>query len=344
MQVRELQDRDKVPWNDYVRRATHSNFFHLATWKDVLEQVFDSETHYLLAGNNGHVRGVLPLLRVKSVLSGHFLTSLPGGMCAEDEETAQALLDQAIQLVHSTGARYLILRDGQHKWSMPELQTNEDHVTFVIDLAPDLEQIRRGFKKRTRQLVNQAVKAGLEVTTGADRLDDFYPAYARAMRDIGTPTFGFEFFQSLVDRFPQDLTLQTLSLDQQVLGGGFVAPFKDTVFCTWAGVQREFYGLRPNHLLYWETIRYGNENGFRWVDLGRCKKDSGGFTFKKSWGGEPRPLYQQYYLNDIDEPPAIGQEMAEDAKYRAFVAIWQKLPLPVTEVMGPWLRKRMPFG
>ena len=123
-----------------------------------------------------------------------------------------------------------------------------------------------------------------------------------------------------------------------------MAPFKDTMYCTWGGMLRQFYDLRPNHLLYWETLKYGCENGFQWVDLGRSQWDSGTFAFKMNWGAEPRPFYQQYYLSGISRPPAVGSSREADAKYRLFVNVWRRLPLSMTEALGPQLRKRMPFG
>ena len=66
--------------------------------------------------------------------------------------------------------------------------------------------------------------------------------------------------------------------------------------------------------------------------------------FKKDFGSEGQQLYQQFYLNGITQPPAVGAGMEEELKYRLFVKIWRRLPLPVAEALGPQLRRRMPFG
>ncbi len=344
MEVLELQDQGKEEWDKYVYDSAQATIFHLAGWKDVMEDTFGLRSHYLFASEGNRILGVLPLLHVKSRLSGHFFTSMPGAVCAQDEETARALVEQAKELVRASGAKYLILRDGHHKWCIPELVTNEDHCTLLVRLPKDLEEIWRGIKKRARQLTKKAIKDGVEVLTGPDSLDDFYPVYSQAMRDAGTPTLGLRFFRRVAAQFPAHFTLTTVRCGCQILGGGFMAPFKDTVYCTWGGMLRQFYNLRPNHLLYWETLKYGCENGFQWVDLGRSRWDSGTFVFKMNWGAEPRPLYQQYYLNGISQPPTVGSSMEADAQYRLFVKVWRRLPLSVTEALGPQLRKNMPFG
>lgn len=344
MEVLELGAKDKANWDAFVRNSDQATVYHLAGWKDVMEETFGTETHFLFARENDEVLGVLPLIRVSSVVSGRFLTSMPGGMCARDDRSAAALLGRAKELVRAHGANYLILRDSLMRWDDPELRTNEEHVTMVVKLSPDTEQVWRGIKKRARQLTNKAVRVGVEITNGTGSFEESYPAYLRAMRDKGTPTLGIRFFRNIMSEFPDHFKFFVVRHDEQILGGGFVTPFKDTVHCTWGGMRREFYHLRPNHLLYWETLKYGAENGFQWLDFGRSKQDSGTYVFKKNWGAEPRPLYQQFYLNGITEPPALGASREDSAQYRLFTSGWRRLPLPLTEVLGPQLRKRMPFG
>jgi hypothetical protein len=107
---------------------------------------------------------------------------------------------------------------------------------------------------------------------------------------------------------------------------------------------REYYHLRISHFLYWETIRYAHQKGYRCVDIGRCRKNSGGFNFKKGFGGQVQQLYQQFFLNGIERPPNVGTSREENLEYRFFVSIWRKLPQLLTELLGPELRKRIPFG
>jgi serine/alanine adding enzyme len=344
MEVRELRNGDQAQWDQYVRGSEISTPYHLSGWKDVLKDVLGSETHYLLAEDNNRIVGVLPLLHIKSVLTGHHFTSLPGGLCAESEPIAEALLEQGVELVRTTKAKYLILRDGRKKWDLPGLVTDEQHITFMLELDSDLESIKSDFKKRTRQLVNKAMRSGLGSAIGMENLAEFYPIYAQAMKELGTPSLGFAFFESMADHFPDESNLLTVYFDSRIVGGGFMAPFKDTIYCTWAGMLREFYPLHSVHLLYWNTIAYAFNNGYQRVDMGRCRKNSGTYTFKKDFGAKCKQLYQQFYLNGTSTPPSVGAEMKEDPSYRTFVNIWRRLPLQMTEYLGPKLRKRVPFG
>jgi FemAB-related protein (PEP-CTERM system-associated) len=269
---------------------------------------------------------------------------MPGALCADDEAAAGALVQRARELVHSHGADYLILRDSHVRWDLPDLMTDESQCTMVVPLNGNSEKVWQNVDRRARQLTNKARKAGLRTTVGIQAFDGFYPVFAKAMRDLGTPTLGRRFFMTTAAHLPENIELMAVRHDGETLGGGFMAPFRETVYCTWGGMLREHYSLNPNHLLFWETLRYGMDRGFDRVDLGRSQWDSGTFNFKKKWGAVAQPLYQQTYLNGRARAPRVGSSLEENARYRVFVRLWRLLPLAVTEFLGPQLRRRMPFG
>jgi serine/alanine adding enzyme len=344
MEIVELQDKDRAAWDEYVSVAPYSVIFHLSGWKNVMEDTFGLQTHFLYARERGEIVGVLPLLQVKSRLSGYFFTSLPGGLCAQDEGIAHALIEHSEKKVRSHSARFLILRDSYQKWDLPDLVTNAHHCTVVANLSDNPDFIWQNINKTVRQNVKKAMKAGLEVRIGLDLLDDYYPVYSSCLREKGTPTQGLRFFKEVISSFPSSFNIIALLFNNQVIGGGFVACFKDTIYNTWGGVLREYYPLRSNYLLYWGLLKFGCEQGYQRVDMGRCVLNSGNYQFKRQWLGEPQPLYQQFFLNGIRELPAVGGGWEDDLKYRLFFEVWKNLPLSAAEFIGPRLRKRMPFG
>jgi len=344
MDVQELQDQDTGRWDNYVQSSALSTFFHLSSWRNVWVRSMGSRPRYLFATNADRVVGILPLIHVHSRLSGQFLTSLPGGLCAEDDEAAAALLTRARELLAETRARYLILRDGLRRWDLPGLTTSDENCTFYIDVSDGAEKAYARLRRSTRKYAMRGVRAGVGTAIDQQALGAFYPAYAEAMRERGTPTPGRRFFETAMQYFPDNLCLLTVLYENQVLGGGFVAPLRDTVFCTWSGLPRQHFELFNSYMLYWGAIDYAASRGMARLDMGRCRRGTGSYDFKAAWGGEEQTLYQHYYLNGIERPPQVGAGLYEDPKYRLFSRVWQRLPLPVAEALGPQLRRRMPFG
>ncbi len=344
MEILELSGSNLAGWHEFALNAPQASFFHLPGWQSILEQTFGHKTHFLYAQQGDQIQGILPLIYINSILSGHYLTSVPGGLCAENAEAAAMLIERAKALTRDTKAKYLILRDSHDKWDGNGLVATAEHCSAPVKLLSDQNDTWMALNSETRRRIRKASKNGLEFRAGLEYLDEFYPIYLEAMRGIGTPTFGLRFFRNIADQFPDKFLPTIVRQNGQVIGGGFVGYVNNTLYCLWSGMLRQFYKTYPNYLLYWETVKIGYERELKLVDLGRSQRDSGSYHFKKHWGVEPAPLYQLYYLNGIEQPPAVGKSMETNTKYRLFTNLWSRFPLPVTEMIGPHLRKRMPFG
>ena len=69
-------EEDRQRWDEYVNANSECTSYHRWAWKDVFERVFGWPAIYLLAEENGVVRGVLPLIRQKCCLRS-YLSSMP---------------------------------------------------------------------------------------------------------------------------------------------------------------------------------------------------------------------------------------------------------------------------
>ncbi len=58
-------------WDAYVRGAPGATFFHLAGWREIVEDVCGHRAHYLAARRGGRIVGVLPLAQQRSLLFGN---------------------------------------------------------------------------------------------------------------------------------------------------------------------------------------------------------------------------------------------------------------------------------
>ena len=64
-----------------------------------------------------------------------------------------------------------------------------------------------------------------------------------------------------------------------------------TVVYKYGASEPAFWHLRPNHLIFWDAIRWSCENGFAAFDFGRSDFENQGLrNFKSGWGAVERPL------------------------------------------------------
>ncbi len=89
--------------------------------------------------------------------------------------------------------------------------------------------------------------------------------------------------------------------------------------------------------MYWEVMRRAaRERGAALFDFGRSKIDTGAFKYKTNWGFAPERLNYCYRLA---EGARIPENNPNNPKYRLFIALWKRLPVPVANVLGPPLVK-----
>jgi FemAB-related protein (PEP-CTERM system-associated) len=346
MIITELQEKDRPIWDAYVENSAHGLPMHLSGWRDVMSKTYGYETHYLMATEGEKVVGVLPLFIVRSFLVGNSATTMPGGLCADSEQGAAALIARGEELARRAGAKRLVLRDTRRAWE-GDLQTQEQHVAVVKELDPDEKVLWKRLHNARRWGVRKAHGNGLTVDLDykGRLLGEFYEVFVRFTHQVGTPIFGLDFLERVIETFPDGFTIVIVRKDDQVLGGYFLLTTGDVAYIAWGATLGEYMELFPAYLGFWECIRDAAARGFRYLDFGRSPAGSGAAEFKRRWGAEVRPVYQQIVpFNGYESGADVTARTQSDPKFQLFMRVWPKLPLPVVRFLGPSLRRHIPFA
>ena len=109
--VEEASAAVRAEWDAFVAASPEACGYHEWGWRDVFARGFGHRGVYLVARLDGAIVGVLPLIEMKSLIFGHFLTSLPfvnyGGVLAANDVTARALVTAARTLGRSRRCRHV---------------------------------------------------------------------------------------------------------------------------------------------------------------------------------------------------------------------------------------------
>lgn len=332
-----------VVWDSYVNSHPHAAGYHLIAWRHVITATFGHPVYYFMAKDSqGVVRGVLPLVYLNSRMFGRFLGSLPyfnyGGLLADSSEAKEALVSHAISCACRLGATHIELR---HTEPADVLWARKDHkVSLRLDLPQRFEDLMRAFPPKLRSQVRRGEKEGMYARTGGvELLEDFYDVFSRNMRDLGTPVYGKDFFKEILNTFPKDARLCCVYLQDRVLATGFLYGFRHIIEIPWAASDRRYARMAPNMMLYGSALQYACEQGYRVFDFGRSSKDSGTYRFKAQWGARPVQLHWYYWLQDGDQVPELNPQ---NPKYRLAIETWKRLPLPISNWLGPQVSKYLP--
>ncbi len=334
--VRRLQPGDEKRWDAFVADAPQATFFHRAGWRDIIGHLGHRD-HYLFAERDGVITGILPLAELRSRLFGHSLISTPfcvyGGVVANDPDSETALTQAAVALADRLRVDYLELREREPRhpgWPVKDL-----YVGFRKPLLPDHEANLKAIPRKQRAMVRKGSGFNLEARHDGD-LAAFYRVYAESVRNLGTPVLPRRHYERLQQTFGKDCEITVISHAGQPVAAVMSFYFRDEVHPYYGGSVWRGRGLAAHDFMYWSVMQRAVERGARAFDFGRSKQDTGSYHFKKHWGFEPRPLPYAYHLVRAREVPNVSPA---NRKYSLFIKAWQRLPLPVSCALGPWLAR-----
>jgi hypothetical protein len=287
-----------------------STIYHTPEWKSVLENAFGYDPKYLfLVDDTGLVVGELPLFFVNSRLFGSHLSSLPFshscGYIGRDSHRNE-ILETAIRISDCTKSKYLEIRDAVNYSRFREA---DSFYTHILELSSKVEQVWGKLDKGSvRWAIRKSMTLGTSVITTKNLEDirEFYELNCMTKRDLGVPCHPWKNFRNLFEILGDSAILYAVRYNGEMVAGGIMEYFKDTVLYGYGASNPKFLNLHPYHAFLWATIENACSDGYRYLDFGRSSnREQGLREFKRRWGTFERALCYSYY------PPTSSSALAD---------------------------------
>lgn len=338
--IRISQEFDEICWNEFVDRHPGATFYHQYSLLALLEHQFGHKAYRFVAYYNDEIVGVLPMLRQTSRLFGDFCSSIPffnyGGALESAAGVREALMQYARQVLLREGVSYCEFRDSE---PMPDWPLKTDKVIMQLALPATIAELDQAIGTKLRAQIKRPQRENPEVRIGGlELLDDFYCVFTENMRDLGTPVYQRSFFAELLRNY-SSAVLVVVYLRGKPVSTGFLLGYRDTLEIPWASTLRSANKYSMNMLLYWSVLSYAIEQGYKVFDFGRSSKDAGTYKFKAQWGAKELPCYWHYGLAEGEELPQLNPN---NPKYKLMISIWQRLPVWLVNIIGPFIVKNLP--
>jgi FemAB-related protein (PEP-CTERM system-associated) len=328
----------------YVFRGDRVPLSRHPRWLSVLQQGMGHTPFALEAVDAaGRTCGLLPLAYVSSLLFGRFLVSLPylnaNGVLADDEPTAQRLVDEAVAMADALCVRHLELRHEQPLAHPALTAQNRSKVHMRLALPDFPGPMWEGLPAKVRNQVRKGEKCGLLVAWGgAELLPEFYDVFSRNMRDLGTPVYGRRFFRAVLEQFPVDAELCVVRSGTTAVAAAMLLHGRGVTEVPSASSLRSHNHTCANMLMYWQLLERAVARGQAIFDFGRSTIDGSTFRFKKQWGAAPEPATWQSY----ERTGRAGDVRPDNPRYRRWIGMWQRLPVGLTRLLGPVIVRGIP--
>lgn len=167
---------------------------------------------------------------------------------------------------------------------------------FVLDVRPSEEEIRAGFKQKTRYNIKLAEKRGVRV-----ELDDSPAAFAKYLEltEETTKRQGFfahsrQYHERMWEKLhPAGIAhLLTAKYNGEIITTWILFKFNDTLYYPYGASTREHREVMANNLVMWEAIKLAKKWKLKYLDMwGALGPDAdpkdpwfGFHTFKAGYG------------------------------------------------------------
>lgn len=330
----------EAEWDGFAREQRGYSHFHRLRWRTLITSIFGHQCIYLAARDERRALvGLLPLVRVRSVVFGHYLVSMPflnyGGPLGDDAGIT-AVVDEAVSIAKNEKVKLLELRS-RVPLDVP-LDASHRKITVVLDLPSTPELLFKQFDAKLRSQIRRPQKEGATVRFGRDQVGPFYSVFARHMRDLGTPTQPLRFFQEIASQFPDDSTFACVYIDGEPVAAGCGFRYGNEFEMSWAASLRGYNREAPNMLVYWACMEKAIAEGVTRFNFGRCTSGSGTHRFKMQWGGREEQLWWYGLAASAD----VTTPSPHDPAFRWGPRIWRRLPTSVATTLGPSIVRYIP--
>ncbi len=339
-------------YNEYVAAHPQATPYHCGAWLHATQSAYGHTGWLISVHRNGSLCGVLPLVEVKPPIGAGSLVSLPfcdlGGVLADNADIRQRLIAEAKTLAKTNRIKILEIREsGAALETEQAIEALPAHtkVRMLCELPENSEALFKSYKPKLRSQIRKAEKNGLtaKLLTEPDAVNLFYDVFSQNMRRLGSPVHSLQWFKDLKAAYGDHLLIAVVFQGDKPVGAGIVLLEGKQACIPWASTLEEFNRLAPNMLLYWTLLSHVCDLGYTRFDFGRSTLGEGTYRFKKQWGAQPYELIWTEYLDGVKKPASNDSRDTSASgisRLRPLIEnIWRRLPLAMTNWLGPKLRR-----
>jgi hypothetical protein len=329
-------------WDNMLIEHEDASFFHTSAWARVLTESYKYKPLYFTSIENGKIRSLIPLMEVKSFLTGKRGVSLPfTDQCApicNDPADLEETLNRIIEHGKTAGWAHIDLRGGN-----AYLNGKPHSASFYVhwlNLSRGKDKIFSKFRDSTKRNIKRARKENVEIKreNSWSAVETFFQLHCGTRKQHGLPPQPRYFFQKIFEQIiDQDKGFVFLAYRQnRVIAGAVFFHFKDNAIYKFGASDRNYLDLRPNNLIMWQAIEWCADNSFKSFSFGRTEPENDGLLqFKRGWGAKETNL--NYYKFDLNKDSFVSDKSGAKSSYNFF----KMLPIFMLRIAGNFLYRHV---
>ncbi len=290
--------REDIEWDDFVRSTAGGHHVQTSYWA-IAKQAIGWTALRVILRNGSRIVGGSQLLIRKCPVIGNVSYVTKGPLLADqDPQAAHLLIARLLQFAAERKIRLLSVQppnDAQyicdilkaHGFRRSSIELSPV-ASILVDLSKDPSALLNLVRRQTRQNIRRGLQAGIRVEEGdSNDVKQFYRLYCMTGDRQKFLPYPQRYYESMMSAFERHERMRLLfaKYKEEPVSVLLLVLFRDTVIAKifgWSGRYRE---LRPNEALFWGSILWAKEQGYRTFDLEGIDRDGA----EKYLRNEPLP-------------------------------------------------------
>ena len=317
-------------WDELLLTTEDYSFFHSSSWAKVLCESYKYKPLYIASIENGTLSLLVPVMEIKSLLTGRRGVSLPfSDHCqpiVQGGNDCQEIIGDIVDYGKSAGWKYIEWRDAENCFK--DIKPSSSYIGHTLALKANDQALLSVFRSSTSRNIKKAIKEGVDVGLhySPESIRAFYRLNNITRKMHGLPPQPFYFFKDVYRHIiSQKKGCVVLAFfDKRPVAGAVYFHIGDKAYFKYGASDSNYNHLRPNNLVMWKAIKWYAQNGFKQLSFGRTDPENEGLLqFKHGWG--TKEVNINYYKYSLEKDAFVKDHFRGRTSYGFF----QKLPSPL---------------
>lgn len=306
MSVEIINPLDYTGWEDLLDTHENSSFFHTSHWAGVLGETYGYQPLYFTEITQGNLQLLIPVMEIKSCLTGKRGVSLPFTDYCEPILSPRAnengVWNTLVDYGENARWKYIEIRGGDRFGQ--STRPSSWYYDHILDLSADPQEVYDSFRDSNKRNIQKARKVGVEVVMceSLDSMKVFYRLHCLTRKMHGLPPQPFAFFKHIHEHLIMNKhgLLVMAWFQGKAIASSLYFHFGKKVIYKYGASDSRYLYLRANNLVMWKAIEWYCRNGFEHFSFGRTDPEHEGLKqFKAGWGTRERIInYFTYNLRN----------------------------------------------
>jgi len=277
-------------WDLVVALHRDAGCFHTSAWAKVLHKTYNHQPFYLQFSRGRRLAALIPLMEVRSALTGRRGVCLPFSDVCEplifDPDVVDTVRDSLVRFAQERRWKHLEIRGSKSFGSNSSSATK--FYGHTLDFRRRGDEMTNRFDSQVRRAIRKAERSNVSAVVVRSRqaIDDFYRLHVQTRRRHGLPPQPASFFLNIYEYVIKPglgFVVLARRRSRPIAAAVFFRFGKNAIY-KYGASDKRFQEFRANNLVMWQGIQLLARTGAEKLHFGRTDCDNDGLRrFKLSW-------------------------------------------------------------